>query len=141
LKIADLSILYSRTLMPTTGSPFPADTEYRLGPDVLRIDDDKSVLARFNDEKSFIDFWRTREIPIAAARKSTQISGVVNGVYSEYVYKSMEASVYGIIEFKLEESGEETRDLIRIRSMRNVGFDRRWHPLRIGENFEVTLDK
>jgi len=36
--------------------------------------------------------------------------GAVKGVYSEYVYKSLEATVDGIIDFKLEESGEETRN-------------------------------
>jgi len=45
----------------------------------------------------------------------------------------LEATVDGIIDF--------TRDLIRIRSMRNVGYDREWHELKIGENFEVTLAK
>ena len=140
LKVADLSILWSRAMIPTGSSPFPG-TQYRLGPDVLRIGDDESVLLRFNDEKSFIDFWRTREIPVAAARKSTQIVGAVKGVYSEYVYKSLEASVDGIIDFKLEEEGKSTRDLIRIRSMRNVHFDREWHELKIGDNFEVTLEK
>jgi KaiC/GvpD/RAD55 family RecA-like ATPase len=53
----------------------------------------------------------------------------------------MEAAVDGIIDFKLEEEGKRTRDLMRIRSMRNVHFDREWHELKIGDNFEVTLDQ
>ncbi len=140
LKVADLSILHTKAMIPSTGTPFPG-TGYRLGPDVLRIGDDELVLLRFNDEKSFIDFWRTRDIPVAPARKSTSIVGGVKGVYSEYIYKSLETSVDGIIEFKLEEEGKSTRDLVRIRSMRNVHFDRDWHELKIGDNFEVTLEK
>ncbi len=140
LKVADLSIQTLRNIIPTAGSPFPG-TGYRLGPDVVRIGDDELVLLRFNDEKSFIDFWRTREIPVGPARKSTQIVGALKGVYSEYVYKSLEASVDGIIEFKLEQEGKSTRDLIQIRSMRNVHFDREWHELKIGDNFEVMLEK
>jgi hypothetical protein len=31
-------------------------------------------------------------------------------VYSEYVDKSLEASVDGIVDFKLEEEGKSTRD-------------------------------
>jgi len=31
--------------------------------------------------------------------------------------------------------------LMRIRNMRNAHFDREWHELKIGENFEVTLEK
>ena len=141
LKVADLSIYYSRKMIPADGSPFPG-TGYRLGPDVLRIGDDTiSVLLRFNDEKSFIDYYRTREIPVAPTRQSTAVDGVLKGVYSEYVYKSLEASMDAIIEFKVEEEGKSTRDLIRIRSMRNVHFDREWHELKIGDNFEVTLEK
>jgi hypothetical protein len=55
LKVADLSILWSRAMLPSGGSPFPG-TRYRLGPDVIRISDDSSVILRFNDEKSFVDF-------------------------------------------------------------------------------------
>ncbi len=138
LKVADLSISYARTAK--TISPFPG-TSHRLGPDVLRIADDESVILRFNDEKSFIDLWRTRLIPVAPSSKSTAIVGFVKGVYSEYVYRSMETSVDGIIEFKLEEEGKTSRDLIKIRSMRNVHFDREWHELKVEENFEVTLEK
>jgi len=132
LKVADLGIIYSRTMIPTTGSPFPS-TAYSLGPDVLRVMDDALVLLRFNDERSYIDFWRTRLVPNTATRNSTAIPSVPKGVYSEYIYKTLEATVDGIIDF--------TRDLIRIRSMRNVGYDREWHELKIGENFEVTLAK
>jgi KaiC/GvpD/RAD55 family RecA-like ATPase len=140
LKVADLSILYSRALIPTTGSPFPG-TGYTLEPDVVRVTDDELVLLGFNDEKSFIDFWRTRILPSSASRKSTNIEEAVKGVYSEQIYKTLEASVDGIIDIKLEEDGKETRDMIRIKSMRNVGFDREWHELKIGDNFEVTLEK
>lgn len=140
LKVADLSLFYSRRIIPTDSSPWPG-TGYRLGPDVVRISDDESVLLRFNDEKSFVDYYRTREIPTGSVRKSTAFDGFVKGVYSDYVYKSLEASVDGVIDFKLEEEGKSTRDLVRIRNMRNVHFDRDWHELTIEDNFEVTLEK
>ncbi|MGA3404214.1 MAG: hypothetical protein ABSD49_00595 [Candidatus Bathyarchaeia archaeon] len=48
----------------------------------------------------------------------------------------------GIIDFKLETAAEETVTTVRIRIMRNVGFDSRWHPIRVNdENFELTLEK
>jgi KaiC/GvpD/RAD55 family RecA-like ATPase len=140
LKVADLSLLWSKEIIPSTGSPYPGAV-YRRGADVLIIADDELVLLRFNDEKSFIHYWCTRVIPSAPARQSTQIAGAVKGVYSDYIYKSIEAAVDGIIDFKLEEEGKRTRDLMRIRSMRNVHFDREWHELKIGDNFEVTLEK
>jgi len=139
LKVADQSIIYRQQIL-TPGSPYPG-TGYHLGPDVLRISDDEAgVLLRFNDEKSFIDYWRTREIPVAAATQSTSITGTVKGVYSEYAYRSMETSADGIIDFKVNEESGEVRNLMRIRSMRSVGFDSRWHSLKIGENLEVTLE-
>jgi KaiC/GvpD/RAD55 family RecA-like ATPase len=140
LKIADLSLFYSRRMIPTDTSPWPG-TGYHLGPGVIRISDDESVLIRFNDEKSFIDYYRTREVPTASVRKSTAFDGFVKGVFSDYLYKSLETSVDGVIDFKLEEEGKSTRDLMRIRSMRNVHFDRKWHEVTLGDNFEVTLKK
>jgi KaiC/GvpD/RAD55 family RecA-like ATPase len=71
-----------------------------------------------------------------------QLTGIIRGIHSDWAYKNKEASVDGIVDFKLDESGEVPRNLIRIRSMRNVGFDGRWHQLRVNdENFEVTLEK
>lgn len=42
---------------------------------------------------------------------------------------------------KLDETSEEAKSMIRIKSMRNVGFDARWHQLITDENMEVTLQK
>ena len=142
LKVADQSIIAKQTLLATgTRSPYPG-TDYHLGPDVLRIGDcEVSVYLRFNDEKSYIDYWRTREIPVGAATKSTEILGAVKGIHSEYLYKSIEASADGIIDFKFDDSGEEPKNLMRIRAMRNVGFDGRWHQLKTDDRFEVALEK
>jgi KaiC/GvpD/RAD55 family RecA-like ATPase len=64
----------------------------------------------------------------------------VKGIHSEYLYKSIETSADGIIDFKLDDSGDEPRNLMRIRAMRNVGFDGRWHQLKTDDRFEVTLE-
>ena len=130
LKVADLSIWWSKHRM--TGEPTP---------NVLRIIDDLSGLARANDEKTWVEFMVTRIVPSASVLKSTRIVGVISGVHSEWAYKTLEAAHDGIIDLKLEEAGEETRVLMRIRSLRNVGFDRRWHRLSFADNFEVFLDK
>ncbi len=116
-------------------------TGWKVESNVLRISDEELVILRFNDEKSFIDLWRTRELPSASATKSTQIIGAVKGAYSDYVYKSMEASVDGVIDFKLDETTDPAQNLLRIRSLKNVGFDGRWKRLKINEKFDVTLDQ
>ncbi len=130
MKVADLSIVFLKGVMKAEPRP-----------DLLRIVDNGSILARYNDEKAFVEFVATRALPSASLMKSTMIGGFVRGLHSDWVYKNLEAAMDGVIDFKLEESGEETRNLIRIRSMRNVGFDSRWYPLKIGENFAITLDK
>lgn len=115
LKVADLSILYSRTMMakstakgvgPTLPGTYGGSgwIGLKAEPSVLRIGDDELVILRFNDEKSFIDLWRTREVPSASATKSTQIAGAVKGSYDDRVLKSMESSVDGVIDFKLDET-------------------------------------
>lgn len=133
LKVADLSIHYARTVIPRIRA-----TDHVT----LRVMDDALVLLRFNDEKSYIDFWRTRLVPTTGPNSnSTAIPSAPKGVYPEHIYKAIEVTQDGIVDFKLEEEGKTTRDLIRIRSMRNIQFDREWHELKIGDNFEVTLEK
>jgi KaiC/GvpD/RAD55 family RecA-like ATPase len=133
LKVVDLSIDYSRTVIPGTRSSTRSD--------VLRVMDDALVLLRYNDEKTYMDFWRTRLLPTTGLNStSTALPSAPKGVYPEYIYKTFEVTADGIIDVKLEEEGKTTRDLIRIRSMRNVHFDREWHELKIRDNFEVTLE-
>jgi len=110
-------------------------------PEFLVISDNSSVLDRFNDEKNWVELYLTRPIPMGKSRQLTQLMGFMSGIHSSWAYKQLEAVVDGIIDFKVDETGQEARDLMRIRSMRKVGFDRRWHTLEIGENFEVTLEK
>jgi len=139
LKAADLSVLHSKYMMASADAvdslqPAPS-------PDWLRILDDTSCLERFNEEKSWVEFVRTRLIPISSLWTSTGISGIIKGVHSEWVYKSLEAAVDSVIDMKLDETREEAKSMIRIRSMRNAGFDAHWYPLRIAETSEVSLEK
>lgn len=131
LKIADLSIEFSRQFM-------------RQGPqpEWLRVvDNEPSTLARFNDEKLVLEFLLTRHFPSHGLRKSTAVFGLLKNVHSSWLYEQLEAASEGIIDFKVEEVSGERKNYIGIRTMRDVTFDARWHQLKIGENFEVTLDK
>jgi len=134
LKVADQSIVFRFTEDELNN---PEELEW---PESLRIVDNFSTLARFNDEKSWIEFMLTRVYPIGSVRKSTLIFGIMKGVHSEWAYKQLEGSADGIIEFRLEVL-ERARDLVQIRTMRDVHFNRESHELKVGENFEVTLEK
>jgi hypothetical protein len=63
---------------------------------------------------------------------------IVNGVHESWLYKRLEDAHDGIIDFRI---GDEGQDLVRIRIMREVGFDLKWHELMIGPNFEVSPRK
>lgn len=129
MKAADLSIWFSKYMKTEVEAEW------------LDIVDNYSTMARFNDEKAWVEFTLTRIVPTASTMKETMLLGVVKGVHSEWAYRTLEGAVDGIVDFEIEETEEEAGDLVRIRAMRDVGFDRRWHRLKIGENLEVTIDK
>ena len=134
LKVADLSLRFSQGFKEfASEGPIP---------DYLRIFDNCSVLDRFNDnEKSWVEFLLTRIFPTAVYLKSTLLVGVMRGIHSDRVYRMLEGAVDGVVDFKLDESGDETKNIMRLRRMRNVGFDSRWHKLQLGENFKVVVEK
>jgi KaiC/GvpD/RAD55 family RecA-like ATPase len=134
LKAADLSISIAQDEL----KPAMAGEAY---PEYLRIWDNSSVLARFNEDKAWVEFLLTRVFPSGSYTKSTLLVGLIRGVHTEWVYGQLEDAADGVIDCKLEEIGEETSDVLRIRSMRNVGYDRKWHRLNIGENLEVTIER
>ena len=130
LKVADLSIWIAREAMVESPAP-----------EFLVIADNSSILDRFNDEKNWVELYLTRPIPMAKSRQMTQLIAFMAGIHSNWAYRQLEAAVDGIVDFKVEEVGEDTRDVMRIRTMRNVQFDRRWHELTTSDNSKVLLRK
>ena len=129
IKAADLSIMFSQE-------------QFKMNPDPLRlrITDDWSTFARFNDEKTMIEFTLTRANPLAAVLKATGVAGLMRGVHSDALYSRLEAASDGIVDIKVEELHGEVVNLMRIRTMRNVAFDSRWHALKVGDDFAVRLE-
>jgi len=136
LKVQDLSIEFSKLMKRITPGPSGPSG---ISAGVLAIMDNYSSLARFNDEKAWVEFMLTRNIPAGRSIGCT-VDAIIRDLHSGWVYKNLEAAYDGVVDFKLEEASEETKDLFRIRSMRNVHYDRKWHKLKVGENFEVALD-
>ncbi len=132
LKVADLSIMWTKQQM---------GKEVRQVPECLILMDNLSFLSRFNDKKAWVEFELTRDFPAMVQRKVTGVTGLIRGIHSDWVYKRLEAAVDGVVDFKLDETGERTRTLMRIRNMHNVGFDSKWYPVKVTENFEATLEK
>jgi KaiC/GvpD/RAD55 family RecA-like ATPase len=129
LKVSELSIGFSKDMKGPPGSG------------LLIISDDESFLARFNEEKAWIEFELTRVLPLMKSLKAVCFLGVMVGVHSDWAYRRLEGGSDGIVDFRLDEKGDPPGNHVRLRSKRNVGFDGHWHPLRLGENFEVTIEK
>lgn len=132
LKVADLSIF-------TMGDTKRED--YGPNPEQLLVMDDLSSLSRFNDERTWVEYELTRDFSLVTRYELTGLSGLLTGIHSDSVYKRLEAAADDVIDFKIEESGGEVVNQMRIRTMRNVRLDSRWHRLKVEENFEVTLEK
>lgn len=134
LKVADISIDWGNALKGLKeGSTKPYDH--------LFIQDDCSFLARFNEEKDFLNFLLNRSFPGTGLWQNTSLDGFLKGVHSESFYRQLEAAADGVIEFKFDDSREEPSNLFRIKAMRNMTFDGHWHNLKIGKGHEVLLDK
>jgi KaiC/GvpD/RAD55 family RecA-like ATPase len=129
LKVSEMSIEWSRYLAgPQT-------------PELLRIVDTVSTLSRYNEDKAWVEFCITRSLARSPIVKATWLAGVTKGLHEPWVYKQLESAHDGIIDLDLDTSGDEPRNMIRIRTLRNAHFDGRWHHLKIGENFETILEE
>ena len=106
----------------------------------LHIDDNTSVLVQYNDEKSFIDHWRTHEIPWNRRFQTVAITSAVTGVYSDAFYRQLESICDGIFDFKSrEEEDGKISHYFRVRSIRAEQVDSRWRPLRFLPDGEVAI--
>jgi class 3 adenylate cyclase len=105
----------------------------------LHIDDNTGILLQYNEEKMFIDFWRTRMMPYVRARECVFIQALLMSVASTSFCKQWESLCDGIIDFKSEERENELQHYVRIRSLRGRRCDSRWRPVSLLDNGEVTL--
>jgi hypothetical protein len=109
--------------------------------DVLRIGDSSLTVLRFSDEKNFVEFVQSRGLPSVKLTRQIQMTSYIRGAHSDWFYKQLEAAHEGIIDFRLDDTADPARNLMRVRSLRDVGFDGRLHQLKIGTSLEVTLEK
>ena len=105
----------------------------------LHIDDNTGILLEYNQEKDFIDVWRTRVIPYIRECESLLVYSVLTGVGSDAFHKKLESLSDGIIDFKSEEREGRLEQFVRLGSMRGRSVDTRWRRLKFSEKGEVTI--
>jgi KaiC/GvpD/RAD55 family RecA-like ATPase len=130
LKLSDSSIEFAQHMKAGI-----EEADRRL----LHIDDNGAILLQYNDEKTVINFVRTRMVPWARTRETTYLVGFLSGVGSEAFYKQVGSLFDGIIDFKSEETEGQIQHYLRMRSLRGQACDSRWRKLRLLESGEVTL--
>jgi len=130
LKLSDSSIEFTQQLKAGIRE---ADKKW------LHIDDNWGVMLQYNDEKTILNFSRTRMPLWVNARETTFIIALMTGIASEAFYKQYAAVYDGIIDFKSEEENGQIEHFFRLRLMRGKKYDSRWHMLKILDNGEVRL--
>ena len=130
VKISDWSIPMAKQIK--TGTDEPEKKRFHL-------DDNTSVLMRYNSENEFVDYWRTRMIRgYARTRGCILVNAFAAGVVSDTFTKQIESICDGIIEFKIRERDDKVLQLFRIKAMHGMAYDSTWQELRI-TNGEVGL--
>ncbi len=132
VKLADMSLTQSRLLKE-------GYAEEQKG--WLHIDDNLSVLNRYNSENAIVDWLRTRGIPDTKASGSLWIFSLLTGVASESFYRQCESLSDGIIDFEGKETEGRMEQRVRVRLLRGKPFDSSWRKIRLLDTGEVTLSQ
>jgi len=130
VKISDWSIPTAKQIKDGWAEP----EKFRL-----HLDDNTSVLMRYNSENDFIDYWRTRMIRgYARTRGCILINAFATGVHNEQFYRQLESLCDGIIELKTREQDDDLLQLLRAKAFQGMNYDSRWQQLRVTDG-EVTM--
>ncbi len=106
----------------------------------FHMDDNTSILFRYNDENEIIDYWRTRVVPWATHLGVSMMHSMVAGVASNTFIKQFQSYCEGIFDLKSQEEDGEMQHYIRVRTMRGKVHDSRWRYLRLLPTGEVVID-
>ena len=105
----------------------------------LHIDDNTGVMLQYNDEKAFIDNWRTRSRPHTKVQEIVLFNSLMKGAASDAFTKQFELLSDAIIDIKSQERKGRIEHVLRVRAMRGRPYESRWRRLRLLQTGEVTL--
>jgi KaiC/GvpD/RAD55 family RecA-like ATPase len=130
IKVSDWSIIDAQTIKA------PSEDDMRW----LHVDDNVSALANYNDEKTILNYWRTRMVPAARRLQAAFVNALLVQVHSESFYKQFESLCDGILEFRVRESGDRLVEEARVSVIRGKSCDSRWRRLELKENEVKVTD-
>ena len=136
LKVADISVEW---LQLSKYGPRPYDVAETWPPGALTIVDAHSELMRFNEENAYLEMVISRSLPNERKAKRIRIGAAVRGVHSESFYNRLESASDGIIDIRVMERDDETKNLLRVRSLKGQPHDSRWHEIEIRPNGEAVI--
>ncbi len=134
LKVSDWSVHFLKMVkegLKDVGDDWP------LG--ALAIADSISPALRFNDEKPYLEWLENRVNPWQRRSMGVTFQGVVSGLHSELFYKRMENTADGVMDVKVMEREDQTKNYLRIRGFKGQRYDSSWHEIDIKSNGEAIL--
>jgi KaiC/GvpD/RAD55 family RecA-like ATPase len=136
LRVQDLSVM----LLRSSKSNQEASEIFSAWPDgSLHIKESMSTLLRFNEEKPFVEFIESRDMPMLRRMKRITLAGVFRGIHTEWLYNRLESAADGTIDIKVMEQEGEATNLLRVRSLRGQNHDAHWHRINFDSKGETTL--
>ncbi|HUO42430.1 MAG TPA: hypothetical protein VMU35_05590 [Methylomirabilota bacterium] len=106
---------------------------------VLALCDSFSPFLRFNEEKVFLEWMETRNLPLHRKLGRTPIFAVSREVHSEPFYRSLEGMLDGLVEVRTLEHDDEIKNMLRIRNLKSQPHDSHWHEIRVSSTGEASL--
>ena len=106
----------------------------------LHIDDNETVMLQFSSEESILNGWRTTFVPMVKERELLILHALVTGTASESFYRKTEAMADAVIDLTTREEGGRVENYIRVRALRGVKFDSRWHRAELMSNGDVIIE-
>lgn len=105
----------------------------------LHIDDNTGILLQYNEEKTFIDNWRTRSRPHTKVQEIVLFNSLPTGASSDAFTKQFETLSDCIIDLETREKGDLIEHYLRVRIVRGQRYESRWRRLQLLDNGEVAL--
>lgn len=134
--VGDLSIMMMRQIRKQVQT-LPKWSHDQSG--VLSVGESFSVLLRFNEEKTFLEWFENRNIALQRSYGRVNLHGFGRGLHSDWFYRRLENIADGVLEVRVMERDDQVKNMLRITNLKGQPHDSRWHEVDIRPNGEAVL--